>query len=164
MDSLTIALSQGRYATVDAVAYEHLSQLSWHAHVSPSGHVYARRTQGTRSVYMHRLVLQLARITIPLGRKAVVHRNGDTLDNRLSNLAIVPRGQHERKTTRGYKGVYQVQNRTLKRPWKASVTVNGKAIHLGYFGTEAEAAIAYNEAAIRYFGVHATLNRLDRIR
>ena len=155
----TIPLSKGYHATADAEVYPHLAPLSWHAHFGHGGQVYARHTERRRSIYMHRLVLQVAGIRIPRGM-SVTHCNGNTLDNRLANLALIPRGQHERKNTNRYKGVYYVKGRTLRRPWKAAVAVGGKSIHLGYHATAEEAARAYNEAALAHFGPHATLNRV----
>lgn len=38
------------------------------------------------------------------------------------------------------------------------ITVNGKTKHIGCFATETEAAIAYDNAAVRFFGEHGSLN------
>jgi len=43
---------------------------------------------------------------------------------------------------------------------RAKISVNGKNINLGYFKTEIDAAIAYNEAAIKYHGEFANLNKI----
>ncbi len=42
--------------------------------------------------------------------------------------------------------------------WAASIRVDGKLLHLGYYGNEVEAAKAYDEAAIKHFGEYAKLN------
>lgn len=56
-----------------------------------------------------------------------------------------------------YKGVsYYSQH----KKFKAGIMVDGDTIHLGYFIDELEAAKAYNEAALKYFGEFALLNGL----
>ena len=64
-----------------------------------------------------------------------------------------------RSNTSGYRGVsyYKPTNK-----WHASIEIKQggkrKAIHLGYFDTPEAAALAYNEAAMRFQGERAVLN------
>ncbi len=44
--------------------------------------------------------------------------------------------------------------------WVANIGVNGKIVHLGLFAVERDAAAAYNQAAIKYYGDNAKLNQL----
>jgi len=46
----------------------------------------------------------------------------------------------------------------LQKKWRAYIAVNGKIFHLGCFQNEIDAAKAYNQAAIKYFGGFACLN------
>lgn len=62
------------------------------------------------------------------------------------------------KKGKKYKGVYHKKNSYGKDYIFAAICVNGKQICLGHFFTEKKAALAYNKAAIEYFGVHAYLN------
>jgi group I intron endonuclease len=45
--------------------------------------------------------------------------------------------------------------------WYARLRYQGKAIFLGYFENQIEAALAYNEAALEYFGWKAKLNEIS---
>ncbi len=94
----------------------------------------------------------------------VDHINGLTLDNRRANLRIATPSQnarnkriHRGKKASKYKGVYLCPR--LKKPkWTARIYIEGRHYTFNGFATETEAAIAYDEAAIRLFGEFARLN------
>lgn len=107
---------------------------------------------------MHRLILGA-----PAGI-GVDHRNGDGRDNRRLNLRLATRTQNAQnrsknrdKTSSRYKSVYA---RRRKGPWYAQIRIRGRNKHLGVFETEEEAALAYNRAAVEYFGEYARLNQI----
>lgn len=82
-----------------------------------------------------------------LGKK----RNPEVGDKiSLSKIGI----KTNRKTSSKYVGVSRVGD----NKWKAYISVNKKRINLGNHNTEVGAAIAYNEAALKYFGKNANLN------
>jgi hypothetical protein len=94
----------------------------------------------------------------------VDHVNHDTLDNRRSNLRLCTRIENGRNRRANvgpqsseYKGVQWVK---ADRRWKAQICVDKRPITVGSFGSEIEAAVAYNAAATRYFGEFALLNIL----
>jgi HNH endonuclease/AP2 domain len=109
---------------------------------------------------MHRAIMRA-----PTGA-VVDHINGDTLDNRRSNLRVVTQAQNSRnrrKTpglTSAYKGVYY-RAEAKSYPWCAIIQVNGMKVQLGQFMTERDAALAYNAAATRLHGEFARLNDLE---
>lgn len=87
------------------------------------------------------------------------HIDGDGLNNCKSNLRICTHKENLRNSVSltgvsKYKGV----SPSSKNGWRAYIAPDRKQIHLGCFKTEEEAALAYNEAALKYFGAFAKLN------
>ena len=105
----------------------------------------------------------------PLKKGEVVHHiNGNKLDNRKCNLRFVTVQQNcfnskKKKSPVGaanpspYKGVTW---RNDRGKWRSCITVNGRRIYLGLFETAQEAALVYNEAAVKYHGDYAKLNEI----
>lgn len=62
----------------------------------------------------------------------------------------------------GYRGVYYLSSEKCKRkkPWLAQIGAGKKSVYLGYFATPEQAARAYNDAALRYYGEFAELNEI----
>jgi len=116
---------------------------------------YAITSGGNKVIYLHRLIMDA-----PIG-KCVDHINGDRTDNRKSNLRICTQAQNlynstaQSTSTSKFKGVSWKSD---KRKWRASIKINGKCFHLGYFNDEVSAAKVYNERAIKEFGEYAYLN------
>lgn len=155
-----IPLSQGQYALVDAEDAEWVAQWRWYFYEG-----YARRNtfdvaeDGSvkrRPVLMHRTILGVR------DDAHVDHANGDGLDNRRGNLRRATRAQNAyNKGANGgspYKGVHW--NKNLGR-WCANITQDGIRRHLGYFGSEEQAARAYDFAAASLHGQFARLNFPD---
>lgn len=101
---------------------------------------------------------------IVMGRKdgfVVDHINGSGLDNRKANLrfATLSENQCNQRPREGrkYRGVYWHNGK-----WRAVFQKNKKQIHVGYFDTQEEAALAYNKSVIEHHGEFATLNEVSR--
>lgn len=62
-----------------------------------------------------------------------------------------------KNTSSKYKGVYWNKG---KDKWCTGIMKDGKKKHIGYFTSEDDAALAYNEAAKELFGEYANLNKL----
>jgi hypothetical protein len=66
-------------------------------------------------------------------------------------------GYRKRKTDIKFKGV----SKTKYNRFRARIGLDYKRVDLGCYSSEIEAAKAYNEAAKKYFGEFACLNKLD---
>lgn len=130
---------------------------AWAHHwtINAGGYAYRRDASGAMS-YLHRDLLQA-----PAGR-LVDHRNGDTLDNRRSNLRLCTHAQNirnQRHRTDGvsrYRGVLKSRGR-----WVARIKVDYRQIHLGTYEHEHDAALVYDVAARKHFGDFARPNFPD---
>jgi len=98
------------------------------------------------------------------------HIDGDTLNNKKSNLRNVTKGQNAKNARKKksaaskYKGVsYFKRDKDLVGKWIARIQVEGKTKRLGYFNSETAAAIAYNDAAKKYHKEYAVLNEVNKM-
>lgn len=115
---------------------------------------------GFRQKYLmaHRVAFALHHGRWP--EKHIDHINRDKSDNRISNLREATRKENlrntePRKNTKsGYKGV----RKDSPRAWKALITVNSERVCVGQYKTGIEAALAYDEAARKYYGEFACTN------
>lgn len=168
--SREIYLSKGFSTIVDDDDFGFLSKLKWCALLASdykhSGRVYAVRSEKfldgkKRFVYMHRF------LTGAMKGQHVDHINGNTLDNRRSNIRACTSGQNSYnqskrkiKSTSKFKGVSW---NTRRKKWVAQCggpkTPGIKANpYIGSYDSELDAARAYNEYAIKRFGQFARLN------
>lgn len=157
--SKLIPLTQGKFAIIDNENYKKLSKYNWY--VAKSGKQwYAERTFnfGNRKfgiISMHRQLLNLKHGD----GKHTDHINHNALDNQMVNLRICTQSQNQhnqairKNKTSQYKGVHW-----SKKKYQAEIKFNQKTIYLGRFTDEKEAALAYDEAARRYFGEFACTN------
>ncbi len=150
----TIPLTQGKVAIVDDEDYEELSKYNWSALRGGSGVYYARRKKDKKMLIMHRIILNAKY------GEMVDHINHNGLDNRKENLRICTNSQNQMNRKRNigvskYKGVHWSKH---SNKWRARITKNGKNAHLGLFGSEKDAARAYNKKATILFGEFALLN------
>lgn len=158
----TIPLTRGQVAIVDASEYAWLNQWKWCAQWNECTHsFYAVRKYGvgggrTMTLSMHRAILGLGY----LEKRQCDHINGDTLDNRHSNLRMATHSENMRnrpmmKTNKsGFKGVY-LRKGKKENPWRAEIQKDKKRITLGYFPTPEDAHAAYATAAKQLFGEFA---------
>ena len=149
-----IKLTQGKFALVDDEDFAKLSKYKWHS-LKGTNTFYAARGFRLR---MHRFILNAKE------GQEIDHRDGNGLNNQKSNLRFCTHSQNnmnQRKLKKNlsskYKGVSWHKN---KKKWAVSIYIDGKNKYLGDFKDETDAAEAYNEAAMKYYGEFANLNTI----
>lgn len=146
------------YCLVDNEDYEYLSQWTWR--LNSSG--YVSRNRNNKMHFMHRELMHY-----PEKGLTVDHKNRNKLDNQKSNLRVTSKSENainkapNRNNTSGIKGVYWDADRNK---WNAQIANKNKVKHLGVFKTKLEAAVAYNNEAIKLYGSFAYLNDLERLK
>lgn len=109
------------------------------------------------TIQMHILIMGIGNID---------HRNGNGLDNTRVNLRHSTSSQNNANAkkradnTSGFKGVHK-DKRYANSSYMAYITKDGKRVHLGSFDTKINAAIAYNNAALKLHGEFARLNIIE---
>ena len=161
-----IPLTKGLSAIIDDEDYPELMKYQWYA-VGKPGKEYAARFgshdghQSSQHIRMHRVLMNAPNDV------EVDHINGNTLDNRKSNLRLASRAENSRNRTKfkvgGYSMFKGVTYHKRDGYWQAGIKVDGKSVHLGCFKNEIESAKAYNDAALRYFGEFANLNNIMEV-
>ncbi len=153
-----INLSQNKMTIVDDEDFEFLNEWKWHLSSTPR-HRYAVRNalvNGKKTIVrMHRILMGAS------AEWQVDHKNGNSLDNRRTNLRLCTHSENQRNqkaqcgTSSRFKGVTWDKSRNK---WSAKIKVDKKQINLGRFSNEIEAAAAYDLAAIKYHKEFARLN------
>lgn len=159
-----ISLTKGQVALVDDSDYEWLSQWRWQARW------HKRRlkwnAQRSKRANGRKFLLHMSRVIMDAPTGLMVdHINGDTLDNQRHNLRLATNQQNQHNQTKlrtdnttGYKGVTQIRSGN----YLAQLYLNKVRIRLGVRVEKREAAILYNEGALKYFGEFAALNRIEQ--
>ena len=154
VDRSIISLTNGGYAICSEEDFAILSAMKWF-HVFDGNAIYAATSSsGGRMLKMHSAVI---------GGPGADHINGDGLDNRRCNLRYATNSQNQMNRSKfaeahsRHKGVTW-NIRDLR--WTARIQANGGRINLGSFRNEVDAALAYNTAAVNYFGTFARANVL----
>lgn len=108
--------------------------------------------------YAHRLVWMWHHGTIP---QFLDHIDRNRGNNRIANLRPATAQENTRNRTKA-DGTHSKWNGVTwckkARKWKAQMRFNGRNTYLGNYEEEADAAMAFNEAAYEHFGEFANLN------
>lgn len=125
----------------------HKGRMKWIAHDSSGkGALWGNYVSGSdRKTRLHRFILNL---DDPV--QIVDHINGDTLDNRKSNLRVITRRENNKNMRKridnstGFTGVQRSRDGEL---FIAKIQLHHRVLQLGTFDTAHEAGIAYRAAA-----------------
>ena len=127
---------------------------------------YRRVRVDGKYYYIHRLTwLMLTNKEVPEDL-FIDHIDGNRLNNHIENLRLASSLENQynkaRQTngTSVYKGVWFDK---VKNCWKASIRFQDKRYYIGQFGSEIEAALAYDELALKIQGKFAKLNILTEL-
>ena len=154
-----IPITQGRSVQVDDSDFQQLSQYKWSL-FKVKDLEYAKTKINGNTVMIHRMIMGCSK-----GDGILIdHRDHNGLNCQRYNIREVTQAQNMynrrkiKKSRSIYKGLYH-ENRL--NHWVARIKMNGKFIYLGKFSNETDAAIAYNIAAITYYGEFASLNPIQ---
>lgn len=145
----TVTTAKGVVILIDAEDAEKSSRYSWC--ISKTG--YAVANNGSKVIKMHRYLLDV------LDDPSVVvdHINGNTLDNRRSNLRICTAHENsfnlkkKKNNTSGHTGIRKLPT----GKFNVRITMNRQDIHIGNYDTLEEAIEAREAAEIEYHGQFA---------
>lgn len=154
-----IILNLGKVALIDTSDYVLLSTFNWFAqpNKNDTGYYAVANISYGHIIYMHRILLGAQEGDF------VDHWDYDGLNNQRYNIRIcTPQENAVRQRPRidgtsNYKGVSW---NTRTNRWVAGIRVSGTRVHLGYFDTELDAAIAYNLKAAELYPGLAYLNKV----
>jgi hypothetical protein len=127
----------------------------------PNGYLVIQIPSIKASFRAHRLAWYLYYDEWP--QLAIDHIDGHPANNAITNLRLATPQQnsynkHKKltpQTTNIYKGI--LYNKKTGH-WEAHISKDWKTYYLGSFGFAEEAALAYDQAAVRLFGEFACLN------
>ena len=142
-----IELYSGEIALVDSEDFELVSKHRWHRH--PMG--YAATKIKDKTVLMHRLVLP--------GHPRLDHRDRNKLNNQKYNLRPATGSQNAANRISRLSDPTKLKGvRFHNGGFESYIKKDGQYLSIGRFSSQRQAAKAYNEKALEFWGEYALLN------
>lgn len=156
-------LNKGFKVKIDKEDLERVSKYQWRVLQKESGRFKVitsiKTEKGNRTLSLGQFLMNP-----PPGKMVYPRRFVEGLDYRKSNLVVCTMKERQRllpkKRKEGSSQFKGVSYMAKTKKWRATIKVDGKAIYLGTYESEIEAAKAYNKAAKEYFGEHAYQNQV----
>lgn len=148
--------------TIDDEDYDRYKQIKWYSYLSTDGKIKIASkikflNQNHRFIQLSRFIKRAEYET-----KFIIHKNGNNLDFRKSNLEFLDSSDLQKSAHKKH-GLSKFNGVSFHAPsdkWLARININGKQKHLGLFSKDIDAAKAYNEAAIETGNSNYRLNEL----
>jgi hypothetical protein len=162
----TIPVNRGELkAKISSEDFDKVSKHSWRTITTNSGRKKVVTTLSTPKGY-RQVTLGWFIMRPPKGKQVYARRFVEGFDYRRENLIICTMKERQRILPKSrnhgtsiYKGVSYFKK---NHKWRAGIRVDGESIHLGFFSSEAAAAVAYNQAAKKYFGAESYQNQIKK--
>lgn len=150
-----IKLTQGKVALVDDDAYDVLNRFQWYASFERGRWYAGTHTEEGGTIKMHQVIMN------SMTGGIIDHIDQNGLNNQRYNLRVCTKSinQQNMRDRGKYQGV--CWDRKCKK-FMSNITVNYKFIFLGYYTDPEQAALKYNEAALKYFGCNAKQNVISQ--
>lgn len=154
---IPLGLRKDKFSVIDMVDYNKVKKYNWYAKHQYGDKYYARTKLPLtgKFIYMHRLIMDIG------PNQICDHIDNDGLNNVRENIRICSYADNNRNKSinknnkSGYKGIYWSPRH---EKYRASIGLNKKNKHLGYFKCPLDAANAYDRAAKKYFKQFAKTN------
>ena len=150
---MTVTLKNGRQFLIDEQDWDLVKHINWNVHIMQKGYKYVytfQKVNGKRKmIYLHRMIADCGLSLF------VDHINGNTLDNRRSNLRASTNRQNQWNQKR-VRGVIPFKGVTFENGcYRSRIRINGKKVSIGTFKTATEASNAYNKASLELHGSYS---------
>jgi hypothetical protein len=164
-ETTIIELTIGNFCIYDTIDHELLKKYTWHTQQDLNTY-YARthiinKNGRDSTICMHSVIIG------ETGSMLIDHINRRGWDNSRRNLRVCNQIDNMKNRVKnknnksGYKGV---RYHKATKKWHAEIGFDNAKKYLGLFNNPIDAAIAYNNAAIKYHGDFAILNDIPRIK